>query len=55
MQARPIRPPSATLKSIKVLHTLVWIFFTTCIVAIPVASWHHKHSLAGWLAAHINS
>ncbi len=30
-------PCSAALRRIKVLHTVVWLFFAGCIVAIPVA------------------
>lgn len=28
--------PRASLRAIKALHTLVWVFFAGCIVAIPV-------------------
>ena len=30
-------PSSAGLRRIKALHTVVWVFFAGCIVAIPVA------------------
>lgn len=36
---------------VRVIHTLAWAFFAGCIVAIPVASWHGQHGLAGLLAA----
>lgn len=30
-------PSKAALRGIKVLHTVVWLFFAGCIMAIPVA------------------
>jgi len=39
------------LKTIKIVHTIVWAFFAGCILAIPVASWHGEHHTAAWLAA----
>jgi hypothetical protein len=41
--------PSIALRSIKVLHTLVWALFAGCIVAMPVASALGNHRLAAWL------
>ena len=41
---------SASLKAIKVAHTLVWAFFAGCILAIPIASWRGAHGIAAWLA-----
>lgn len=34
-------PPRAALKlrAVKVVHTVVWAFFASCIVAIPVLAW----------------
>ena len=47
------RSPSShsarALVAVKVLHTIAWAFFAGCILAIPVASWLGKHTLAGWL------
>ena len=43
--------PSFALTTIKVVHTIVWAFFASCIVAIPIASWHGDHRIAAWLAA----
>jgi hypothetical protein len=35
---------------VKGLHTLVWAFFATCILAIPFFSWRGEHLAAAWLA-----
>ena len=37
------------LVAVKVAHTIAWAFFAGCILAIPVASWRGKHTLAAWL------
>ena len=39
------------LGAIKVLHTIAWVIFAGCILAIPVASWRGEHGVAAWLAA----
>jgi polyferredoxin len=39
------------LVAVKLAHTIAWAFFVTCILAIPVVSWHGHHSAAAWLAA----
>ena len=36
---------------IKTLHTIVWVFFVACILALPVAGAAHRFGLAGWLTA----
>jgi len=38
------------LRSIKVLHTVVWALFVACIVGIPIASWQGQHHRAAILA-----
>jgi hypothetical protein len=40
--------PSAShrLIVVKFAHTVVWVFFVTCIVAIPVAAWFGRHRVA---------
>jgi len=45
-----VTSPTA-LVAIKVAHTVVWVFFVACIVAIPVASWLGEHRAAAWFAA----
>ncbi|MDP3821336.1 MAG: hypothetical protein Q8R33_07660 [Burkholderiales bacterium] len=37
------------LVAVKIAHTIAWAFFAGCILAIPVASWLGKHTLAAWL------
>ena len=39
------------LKTIKIVHTIVWAFFAGCILAIPVASWRGEHRVVVWLIA----
>jgi hypothetical protein len=34
-----------TLRAIKLIHTVVWIFFVAVIVAIPVAAWQRRFGL----------
>ena len=34
------------LRAIKVLHTLIWAFFASCIVAIPIVAWARKFDVA---------
>jgi hypothetical protein len=41
--------PARALVAVKVVHTIAWAFFAGCILAIPVASWLGKHTLAAWL------
>jgi hypothetical protein len=36
--------------AIKLLHTLVWLFFVACIVAVPIAAGLHRFRLAAFLA-----
>lgn len=31
--------PAATLRAVKVVHTIAWAFFAGCIFAIPVFAW----------------
>ena len=38
--------PSASLRAIKALHTLVWAFFVGCIVAVPVLGYLGKYGPA---------
>ena len=34
------------LHAVKIVHTLVWLFFVACIVAIPVAAWIDRFDYA---------
>jgi polyferredoxin len=42
---------AAKLRTIRIVHTIVWAAFVGCIAAIPVASWRGEHRIAAWLAA----
>lgn len=41
--------PNASLRAIKVLHTLVWMFFVGCIIAIPIFGFIRRYSQAAVL------
>ena len=43
--------PLGSLRSVKVVHTVVWAFFVIAIVAIPVFGWGGNFRLAAWSAA----
>jgi hypothetical protein len=43
--------PTTALRAIKVLHTVVWAFFASAIVAIPVLAWQKRFAWVGLLAA----
>jgi hypothetical protein len=37
--------PAATLRAIRVLHTIVWAFFAAAVVAVPLAAWYRRFDL----------
>lgn len=41
--------PVAALRSIKLLHTAVWLLFALCIVAIPILGYVDRYRPAAWL------
>ncbi len=41
--------PEATLRVIKTVHTLVWVFFAGCILAIPFYAWRGQFTTAAAL------
>ena len=41
--------PVAALRSIKLLHTAVWLLFVLCIVAIPILGYLGRFGPAAWL------
>ena len=43
--------PQPAVVAVKLLHTVVWLFFAACILAVPVAAGLHKFPLAALLAA----
>jgi hypothetical protein len=42
-------PGTATLRAIKLLHTVIWAFFAGCIVALPLCAWARRYDLAALL------
>jgi hypothetical protein len=42
--------PAPVVVAIKLLHTVVWLFFVACIIAVPVAGGIHRFKLAAVLA-----
>ena len=43
-----IASPLSSLTAIKIVHTLVWAFFATCVIAIPVMAWRDELRLAAY-------
>lgn len=41
--------PVAALRSIKLLHTAVWLVFALCILAIPILGYAGRFREAAWL------
>lgn len=41
--------PNIALRTIKLLHTAVWLLFVLCIVAIPMLGYVGRFRLAAWL------
>lgn len=42
--------PRAALIAVKVVHTVVWVFFVTCIVSVPVAARLHNFKMSAIFA-----
>ena len=38
--------PGNRLRFIKILHTLIWVFFAGCVFAIPIFAWVGKYAHA---------
>ena len=43
--------PAASLRTVKVVHTIAWAFFASCIFAIPIAAWRGNVTLVVVLTA----
>lgn len=43
--------PQASLRAVKIVHTIAWAFFAGCILAIPVYAWRGEFSMAFGLIA----
>lgn len=41
--------PSVTLRAIRWIHTIVWAFFASAILAVPVVAWQRRFGLFLWL------
>ena len=41
--------PDAALRTIKLLHTVIWALFVLCIVAIPLLGYMGRFRQAAWL------
>ncbi|MHB8837743.1 MAG: hypothetical protein ACYC7F_02190 [Gemmatimonadaceae bacterium] len=41
----------ARLRTVKLLHTIAWACFASCVVFIPFAAWQRRLGLAGMLIA----
>ena len=39
-------PATSALPIIKVVHTVIWAFFASCVLAIPIFAWHGKYAYA---------
>lgn len=38
--------PAEALRAVKIAHTVIWAFFASCIVAIPIYAWRGKLAVA---------
>jgi hypothetical protein len=43
--------PLVALRAVKWVHTIVWAFFASVVLAIPVAAWQRRFQLWFWLSA----
>ncbi|HSR70598.1 MAG TPA: hypothetical protein VLU25_21910 [Acidobacteriota bacterium] len=41
--------PQTALRTVKIVHTVVWAFFAGCIFAIPVSAWRGRFTIAAVL------
>lgn len=49
MAARTHITPRVALCAIRWTHTIVWAFFASAVLAIPVAAWQRRFTLLLWL------
>lgn len=42
---------AARLRVIKILHTVIWAFFATCVILIPLQAWRGKYAVVVSLIA----
>ena len=43
--------PAATLRAVKLVHTIAWALFAGCIIAIPIVAWRGEFETAVLLIA----
>ncbi len=43
--------PAAALRAIRWIHTIVWAFFASAVIAIPVVAWRCEFAAMLWLTA----
>ena len=43
--------PAATLRVVKLVHTIAWALFAGCIIAIPIVAWRREFETAVLLIA----
>ena len=48
MHGRPHNSAAAALRTVKLVHTLVWALFAGCILALPIVAWRGQFPVA-WL------
>ena len=41
--------PTTALRAVRWLHTIVWAFFASIVLAIPVVAWQRRFELMLWL------
>ncbi len=51
LDAMPDQRHTGTLRAIKVVHTVAWAFFASCILAIPIVALRADFRGAAWLIA----
>lgn len=39
-------PAASALRIIKLAHTVIWAFFASCVLAIPIVAWHGEYAYA---------
>ena len=46
----PSPKPQPAVVAIKLLHTVIWAFFVSCILAVPITAGLHRFRLTGLAA-----
>lgn len=48
-QENAVKQKDSLLRTVKLIHTVAWAFFASCVVLIPFAAWRQRLGLAGVL------